>query len=347
MPGVEVHAQLLDGILSNAILTRPNYAIGAELAAAIATGLAIILLVRRRAFGLPRRRGTRGDHRGRIVLALSARGPADRCHLSADMRASRCSWRWCSSTISGRKTAAADPLGLSANICRPQFVEELARNPDKLKLGGETKEVSILFSATYAISPAIAEIVQVEPAGADAAHQQPAHAAVRGGRAEQAGTIDKYIGDSIMAFWNAPLDDAEHAQACLHGGARRWCARCDELNASMPGGGTAKAARRRSMLEGRRRHKHRPMRRRQYGLGCPLRLHGARRQREPRVAPRRSDQDLWRTRSSSGRGPTSSFETNSRRCRSTLSRSRARESPSRSLPCSATRTCSCVRSSSR
>ena len=43
MPGVEVHAQILESVLTKSLLTHPNYAIGAELALAVVFGLAIII----------------------------------------------------------------------------------------------------------------------------------------------------------------------------------------------------------------------------------------------------------------------------------------------------------------
>jgi adenylate cyclase len=95
----------------------------------------------------------------------------------------------------------------------PEFVEELARNPQRLELGGETKELTILFSDVRNFTT-ISESYKSNPQGLTQLMNRllgPLSDAVVDNR----GTIDKYIGDSIMAFWNAPLDDAGHpAHAC-------------------------------------------------------------------------------------------------------------------------------------
>jgi adenylate cyclase len=112
----------------------------------------------------------------------------------------------------------------------PQFVEELARNPDKLKLGGETKEMSILFSDVRNFTT-ISETFKSNPQGLTHLINRlltPLSNVVVQGK----GTIDKYMGDNIMAFWNAPLDDEQHAKnACT--AALGMVRALDDLNATM------------------------------------------------------------------------------------------------------------------
>jgi adenylate cyclase len=95
----------------------------------------------------------------------------------------------------------------------PEFVEVLARNPQRLELGGETKDLTILFSDVRNFTT-ISESYKSNPQGLTRLMNRllgPLSDAVVGNR----GTIDKYIGDAIMAFWNAPVDDADHAaHAC-------------------------------------------------------------------------------------------------------------------------------------
>src|SRR6185369_9017779 len=93
----------------------------------------------------------------------------------------------------------------------PEVVTELAKNPARLNLGGEMREMTLLFSDIRGFT-GISE-------GLDAArltqfmnrYLTPMTDAIMA----SGGTVDKYIGDAIMAFWNAPLDDAQHAaHAC-------------------------------------------------------------------------------------------------------------------------------------
>ena len=108
---------------------------------------------------------------------------------------------------------------------------------------------------------------------------------------DRKGTIDKYMGDAIMAFWNAPLDDPTHEiNACE--AALDMLDRVERLNREREAAAKANGTLLHSDQH-RRRHQHRPMRGRQHGLGPALRLFGAGRQRQSRLAARRPVQILW------------------------------------------------------
>lgn len=90
----------------------------------------------------------------------------------------------------------------------PEFMEELTRDPDKLKLGGETRELTVMFTdirgfTTISESMSPEALIQLMNS-----FLTPMSDLVM----ETRGTIDKYMGDAMMAFWNAPLDDADHAR---------------------------------------------------------------------------------------------------------------------------------------
>ena len=95
----------------------------------------------------------------------------------------------------------------------PHMVEQLARSPEKLVLGGEERRMTILFSDVRGFTT-ISEHYKDDPQGLTRLMNRfltPLTNAI----IERKGTIDKYIGDAIMAFWNAPVDDAEQeANAC-------------------------------------------------------------------------------------------------------------------------------------
>jgi adenylate cyclase len=93
----------------------------------------------------------------------------------------------------------------------PALVDELARNPGALKLGGEQREMSILFCDVRNFTN-ISE--SLEPRALT--HLLNRFLTVMSDEIlKRRGTIDKYMGDAIMAFWNAPLPEPDHArQAC-------------------------------------------------------------------------------------------------------------------------------------
>src|SRR5690606_32065041 len=95
----------------------------------------------------------------------------------------------------------------------PALVDQLAREPDRLVLGGESREMTILFSDVRGFT-AISERLQDRPQELTRLMNRlltPLSGAILDGQ----GTIDKYMGDAIMAFWNAPLSDDDHARnAC-------------------------------------------------------------------------------------------------------------------------------------
>ena len=92
----------------------------------------------------------------------------------------------------------------------PAMVEKLQENPDLLKLGGETRELSIMFTDVRGFT-AISEHYGTDVQGLTQIMNRYMTAMTKR-ILENNGTLDKYIGDAQMAFWNAPLDDRDHAK---------------------------------------------------------------------------------------------------------------------------------------
>ena len=170
----------------------------------------------------------------------------------------------------------------------PHMVEQLARSPEKLVLGGEERRMTILFSDVRGFTT-ISEHYKDDPQGLTRLMNRfltPLTNAI----IERKGTIDKYIGDAIMAFWNAPVDDEEQeANACDaaldHAGA---CCRA-QYRAQARGREQRRPI---HAVTHRHRAQYRPLRRRQYGIGFPLQLFRPRRHRQRRVKARGADQGL-------------------------------------------------------
>jgi adenylate cyclase len=92
----------------------------------------------------------------------------------------------------------------------PAMVEKLQRNPELLTLGGESRELSIMFTDVRGFTT-ISEHYGADVQGLTKIMNRYM-TAMTAKIIENAGTLDKYIGDAQMAFWNAPLDDADHAR---------------------------------------------------------------------------------------------------------------------------------------
>ena len=228
MPGVEVHAQVLESALTKSVLIYPNYAIGAELLAAVLVGLAIIMLA-------PILRASIVIALGVIVVAALTGASwylYSQYNLLIDFTYPLISSLFVYLTLifvnyfkeqkQRRQIRAAFGFYLS-----PALVEQLARSPEKLVLGGEERRMTILFSDVRGFAT-ISEHYKHDPQGLTRLMNRfltPLTNAI----IERNGTIDKYIGDAIMAFWNAPLDDPQQEiNACE--AALEMLARADKLN---------------------------------------------------------------------------------------------------------------------
>jgi adenylate cyclase len=96
----------------------------------------------------------------------------------------------------------------------PDLVNQLAANPQRLRLGGETRMISVMFSDIRGFT-SISETFKSNPEGLSRLINRGFLTPMTNLIMARRGTIDKYMGDCIMAFWNAPLDDADHADhAC-------------------------------------------------------------------------------------------------------------------------------------
>ncbi|OBZ97277.1 adenylate cyclase [Pararhizobium polonicum] len=112
----------------------------------------------------------------------------------------------------------------------PALVERLANDPSQLKLGGERRTLTILFCDVRGFTT-ISEALKDDPEQLTTLINRlltPLSEIVL----ESGGTIDKYIGDCLMAFWNAPLDDPRHASHAV-GAALRMLDAIDHLNAEL------------------------------------------------------------------------------------------------------------------
>ena len=228
MPGVEVHAQVLESVLTQSVLSSPNYAIGVELCAALLLGVAIIWLAPilspalLLAFGAAIIAVTLGASwyfYQQAGLLFDATYPL---LSSALVYLTLVFSNYISEQAQRRRIRSAFGQYLS-----PALVEQLAQSPEKLVLGGEEREMSILFSDVRGFTT-ISELYKDDPQGLTSLMNSfltPLTNAI----IDHKGTIDKYMGDAVMAFWNAPLHDELHEyNACE--AALEMLHRVDTLN---------------------------------------------------------------------------------------------------------------------
>ncbi|KJV10694.1 hypothetical protein VZ95_03215, partial [Elstera litoralis] len=212
IPGVEVHAQLLESMLTDTLLSRPADSVAIEMLLMLACGLLII-------FGMPL-----VGARWTLVLVVSTTAAIIgyawyqfaeyRVLIDATAPVMATLVVFMVGTYASYASEAAQRRQIRntfAFYLSPAMVDRLASDPNQLKLGGETRDMTLLFTDVRGFTT-ISEMFDAQGLTAFMnRYLTPmtdialAHGAY----------IDKYIGDAIMAFWNAPLDDAEHVRhAC-------------------------------------------------------------------------------------------------------------------------------------
>jgi adenylate cyclase len=98
-----------------------------------------------------------------------------------------------------------------ASVIPPGVAQEIARNPDRVRMGGERRVLSVLFTDLRGFT-SFSETVEPEVLSRVITEYLDAMTEVV---FQHGGTVDKFVGDAVMAFWNAPLDDPDHAwHAC-------------------------------------------------------------------------------------------------------------------------------------
>lgn len=210
MPGVEAHAIALEQMLLQHYLVRPDWSEGLELAATLLLGLGLIFVLMKVGAFPSAALGA-----GAMALAVGASWYAYTSHkLLIDPITPAASvlavfltavvLRFAQTEAEKRQVRGAFSQYLS-----PALVEQLAQHPERLKLGGDTREMTMLFCDVRGFT-SISEAFKSDPQGLTKLINRlltPLTDVILANR----GTIDKYMGDCIMAFWNAPLDDPKHA----------------------------------------------------------------------------------------------------------------------------------------
>jgi adenylate cyclase len=212
IPGVEIHQQMLEQILSGRFLARPDFAPAIEWL----IGLLCVLLL---AVIGPRAPASVSAALGLALVAIvCGAGVLLFIHggyLFDPVFPAACAFVFAASSATylfrRAELQRAEIRRAFSQYVAPSIVKELAADPARLKLGGEVRDLTLLVCDVRNFT-GIAEGMSAE---------QLTHfinsflTPLSDLIIERGGTIDKYMGDSIMAFWNAPVDDSEHARhAC-------------------------------------------------------------------------------------------------------------------------------------
>jgi adenylate cyclase len=228
MPGVEIHAQVLESALTRAVLSQPYYGPALEFFAALILGLLVIAFAP--AFG-PVTLVVVGALFATLLIGTSWYFYThDRLLIdfTYPLLSTTAIYLTLIFTSFVREQAQRRQIRSAfGQYLSPALVEQLAQSPEKLVLGGEQREMIIMFSDMRGFT-SISETYKDDPQGLTALMNRfltPLTNAIL----DRKGTIDKYMGDAIMAFWNAPLDDKAHQlNACE--AALDMLERVDSLN---------------------------------------------------------------------------------------------------------------------
>ncbi len=207
-PGVEIHANMIAGILDQTIMHRPAWVQGAELVSLIFCGLLLtlalpllgpwssILLCLAVLAGVTGGVQVAWSHH--LVLPL-----ASSLLLIVVLYVWNVSYGFLVETRSKRRIT-----GLFGQYVPPALAEEMSKNPRAFTTEGESREMTVLFSDVRGFTSISEGLAPSELSRMMNEYMTPMTRIIHKHR----GTIDKYIGDAIMAFWGAPMQDAEHAR---------------------------------------------------------------------------------------------------------------------------------------
>ncbi len=228
-PGVEVHASLLSGLLDNRLPVQPDWASALEVVQLLAVSALLV-------WALPRLRAVRGAQLAGVIglllvglnlwlyqACLWLLPLASSLLLTGLIYFAVTIWSYIVEGRSRRSLAR-----LFGTYVPPELVEEMARDPARYDMRAENRELTVMFCDMRNFTR-VSELLAPEDVRALV---NSFFSTMTGAIREHRGTLDKYIGDAIMAFWGAPLKDPAHAANAARA-ALAMTARLAALNADL------------------------------------------------------------------------------------------------------------------
>ncbi|GGP28208.1 CHASE2 domain-containing protein [Silvimonas amylolytica] len=208
-PGVEIHANLISAMLDGALPSRPGYLLGAEVVLlALLTPLLVWLLARRPPL--------QSSLLVLVLLAVLAAGDvwlwrvqhvdfpfASTLTLVLLLYVLNMAWGYI--FVTRRQSQLRELFG---QYVVPELVDRMSADPGRYTMAGQSRELSILFTDVRRFTSISESMPPAELTQFMNAFLTEISTVIRSG---QPGTIDKYIGDCVMAFWGAPIPDPLHA----------------------------------------------------------------------------------------------------------------------------------------
>jgi adenylate cyclase len=208
-PGVEVHANLIAGIIDHALKQKPPYMLGAEVVMLVLAGLVLSVLIPM----FSALRATAAALGGTVLIVAFDVGIWVQAGMVLPLAATllmivtlytiNMAYGYFVESRSKRQFTE-----LFGQYVPPELVDRMAENPEKYTMEGREEVLTVLFSDVRGFTT-ISESLNAKDLSLYINEYLTAMSLViRGNR----GTLDKYVGDAIMAFWGAPVEDPDHAR---------------------------------------------------------------------------------------------------------------------------------------
>jgi adenylate cyclase len=212
MPGVEIHAQILEQILDKHYLTRPYDA--DQIEQYYLAGFGIVLL-----FFLYRRSAIAGTAVlvGALVVTIGASWWqfAEKGYLFDPIYPGLAAVvMFSAGTVVNYLRVEKEKRNVRTAMARylsPVLADQVSQHPEQLKLGGELRELTLMFTDIRGFTHISESLDPQALTQLMNSFLTPMTRVIQ----DREGFIDKYIGDCIMAFWNAPIDVPSHAQKAI------------------------------------------------------------------------------------------------------------------------------------